>query len=224
MISEHSCSTEFLQKPPEIFSALMPLGRRLYASTIYLQRLQKPHAQELLDLYSGNRAFISRWLQPLPKKLYIQQMFDLIAEDHKFARLGSRLDLGIFLADSHQLVGRIALHSVDYGIQHSAGMSYWISHEFCQRELMTKSLATISSFAFEEACLHRLWLHILCDNVASHKLADKLGFCHEGLLRKNLFINGCWQDSVLMSLLAEEYDKLADGWIEQGWLGTGLSD
>lgn len=210
----------FLQKPPEVFSAIMPPGRKLHASTVYLQRLQKPHAAELLCLYEKNRLSLERWLQPLPARLSRVQMQDLIAEDHKYARLGSRLDLGIFLAETGQMAGRIALHSVDYGIQRSAGLSYWISHEHCKSGLMTMSLATLTAFAFEEACLHRLWLQIVCDNTASLKLADKLGFSRDGLIRKSLFINGCWQDTVLLSLLESEYDEIADNWIEKGWLGV----
>ncbi|PKL46000.1 MAG: hypothetical protein CVV42_18045 [Candidatus Riflebacteria bacterium HGW-Riflebacteria-2] len=209
----------FMPRPPEIFSAIMPPGRRLHASAIYLQRLSRSHAEELRQLYIANRKFLSRWLQPLPERISLQQMHDLIAEDHRLARNGSRLDLGIFQGASNNLIGRIALHSVDYGIQHSAGMSYWMSHELCRSGLMTRSLATLASFAFEEACLHRLWLHVVSDNIASIALASKLGFCREGVLRKNLFINGEWQDSVLMSLLASEYDAMADGWIEHGWLG-----
>lgn len=212
--------TGFLQKPPEIFSAVMPPGRQLHASAVYLQRMYKGQAAELLRLFENNRAGLNRWLQPLPDKLNLLQMQDLIAEDHKFARQGSRLDLGVFSAEKSSLIGRIALHSVDYGIQRSAGLSYWISHEFSRSGFMTMSLATLAAFAFEEACLHRLWLNIVSDNLASLRLAEKLGFCREGLMRKNLFINGSWQDSVLLSLLETEYDAIADDWIAKGWLGS----
>jgi len=197
----------------------MPPGRQLHARTVYLQRLRKVQAPELLRLFETNRAGLNRWLQPLPDKLSLLQMQDLIAEDHKFARHGSRLDLGIFSSENRRLIGRIALHSVDYGIQRSAGLSYWITHELCGGGLMTMSLATLVAFAFEEACLHRLWLNIVSDNHASLRLAEKLGFCREGLLRKNLFINRSWQDSVQLSLLETEYDAHADEWIENGWLG-----
>lgn len=213
----------FLQRPPEVFSAIMPPGRRLYACEIYLQRLNRSQAEELRQLYSANRAYLNRWLQPLPDRISLQTMQSLIAEDHLLAKSGRRLDLGVFKSDSHQLIGRIALHSVDFGIQHSAGISYWMSHECWRNGLMTRSLATLISFAFEEVCLHRLWLHIVSDNVASIGLAGKLGFCREGVLRKNLFIDGKWQDSVLMSLLADEYDSIADSWIANGWLGDSQS-
>ncbi len=214
----------FLQRPPEVFSAIMPPGRRLHASAVYLQRLTRARAEELRQLYTDNRQILNRCLQPVPERLSLQQMQKMIGEDHRLARNGSRLDLGIFLADSHRLIGRIALHSVDYGIQHSAGMSYWMSHKYWRSGFMTRSLATLASFAFEEACLHRLWLHIVSDNIASLKLAEKLGFFREGVLRKNLFIAGSWQDSVLMSLLEDEYDARADEWIDRGWLGNELTD
>lgn len=219
MSKKPTASPSCYHKPPEVFAGIIPPDRRLYAGDIYLQRLRKSQADELLQLYLANRDFLERWLQPLPSNMNKLQMQKLIADDHRLARSGSRLDLGLFMTDTGRLIGRIALHSVDYGIQLSAGISYWISQEHSRAGFMTRALATLTSFAFEEIYLHRLWLHIICDNVASLQLAHKLGFVHEGRLRENLFVAGKWQDSLVLSLLAAEYDEKADGWIENGWLG-----
>ncbi len=182
------CPVELFQKPPEIFAGLMPLDRKLYTRRLYLRRLRKTDAVELLALYRQNRQFLSQWLQPLPEALRLHNMVELVKEDHYYVKKGLRLDLGIFSGVEEQLLGRVALHSVDYGIQRSAGLSYWITEEMSGQGLMTEALATVISFAFEEACLHRIWINIIDENQPSLAIAAKLGFRREGSLRRTFLL------------------------------------
>lgn len=217
-----SCPVELFQKPPEIFAGIMPIERRLYSSRLYLRRLKQPDSVELLALFKNNRRYLAQWLQPQPEALRVQNIIDLIKEDHLYVKKGLRLDLGIFSSIDDLMLGRIALHSVDYGIQRSAGLSYWISETVSGNGLMTEAMATIISFSFEEACLHRLWVNIINENRSSLAIAAKLGFRKEGVLKQNLFVNGSWRDSTLFSMLEDEYDALADKWIENKWLGSSI--
>lgn len=211
---------EMLQKPTEIFAGLMPLPRSLYAGRIYLRRCQKLDAPELLNLLKRNRQYLSEWLQPQPELIRIENVQKMIADDHKWARKGLRLDLGIFSLEDNSMLGRIALHSVDYGIQRSAGLSYWLDEKMTGKGLMTEAIATLTSFAFEEACLHRVWLNIINHNLASLAIAARLGFKKEGVLRQSLFVNGLWRDSTHFAMLEDDYDCLADDWISQKFLGV----
>ncbi len=211
---------EMLAKPPEIFAGLMPPGRELFAARLFLRRCQKLDAPELLHLQKKNRRYLGEWLQPQPELLRIENVEKMIAEDHLLCRKGERLDLGIFSIENNHLLGRIALHSVDYGIQRSAGLSYWLDEDMTGKGVMKEAIATLVSFAFEEACLHRIWLNVINDNLASTALARRLGFKKEGMLRQSLFINGSWRDSTLFAMLEDDYDSLADSWIKDKFLGT----
>ncbi len=209
-----------LQKPPEVFAGLMPLSRTLYAGRIYLRRCRKHDARDLFELLGQNHSWLSEWLQPQPEKLKIESVASLIAEDHILARRGQRLDLGIFLRHDERMIGRIAMHSVDYGIQRSAGLSYWLDQGMTGRGLMKEAIATLTSFAFEEACLHRVWLHIINENLSSLALAGRLGFAKEGTARQSLFVNGAWRDATMFAMLEDDYDRLADTWIKHKYLGS----
>ena len=211
---------EMLQKPPEIFAGIMPLQRDLFAHRLFLRRCQKLDAPELLQLQKKNRQYLCEWLQPQPELLRIEDVRNMIAEDHVFARKGLRLDLGIFSLENNALLGRIALHSVDYGIQRSAGLSYWIDQDHTGQGLAREAIATLVSFAFEEACLHRVWLNIVTHNKASLAVARRLGFKKEGELRQSLFVNGKWHDSILLTMLEHDYDSIADDWIGKKYLGV----
>ena len=209
-----------LQKPVEIFAGIMPINRQLYTKRLFLRRFKKIDALEISNIMNKNRSFLVKWLQPQPEILTLDYIFALIKDDHKQARLGNRLDLGLFDSISEKLLGKIALHSVDYGIQRSAYISYWLDEKEQGKGYMTEALATLISFAFEEAGLHRINLKIGIENEPSLKLAKKLGFIKEGIERKSLFIDGKWRDSVILGMLDEEYDKFADEWIDKGYLGV----
>jgi RimJ/RimL family protein N-acetyltransferase len=44
-------------------------------------------------------------------------------------------------------------------------------------------------------------------NMASQKVLEKAGFQKEGVIRKDVFIRGAWQDGILYSILREEWRK-----------------
>ena len=220
MVMRSSSILQMLQKPPEIFSGIMPLSRKLYTPRLYLKRCRKIDALELRNLMLKNRDYLERWIQPQPEAINLKCVTGLIIEDQLLARKGKRLDLAIFKPEDDSMIGRIALHSVDFGIQRSAAVSYWLSENEASKGYCTEALATIVSFAFEEADLHRIWLKITKENQASLAVAKKLGFIPEGTNRKCLFINGQWQDAEVFSMLENEYDSLADDWLNKSYLGA----
>ena len=62
-------------------------------------------------------------------------------------------------------------------------------------------------FAFEELNMNRVYGYWLEENIASLKMAEKLGFQKEGLLRKNIFKENMYHNVCICSLLKEEYYK-----------------
>lgn len=45
------------------------------------------------------------------------------------------------------------------------------------------------------------------DNVASHRVLEKVGFKKEGIIRKRFYIQGQWVDQILYSILKEEWKE-----------------
>ncbi|HET9015037.1 MAG TPA: GNAT family protein [Thermomicrobiaceae bacterium] len=60
-------------------------------------------------------------------------------------------------------------------------------------------------FAFRELNLHKVWITIDVDNVASIRCCEKVGFHHDGVLRDHVFKGGRYVDRVLMSILRSEW-------------------
>lgn len=65
----------------------------------------------------------------------------------------------------------------------------------------TNATQCLIDFGFNELNLHRLWLRVDQDNLAALKCYQKAGFVQEGIFRAEVFRNGCFHDSVVMSVL-----------------------
>lgn len=221
------------------FGQWMPQGRRLYGKRIVLARLSARQASALERLLEANRHWLDPWMPTLPEGFSETDVRRSIFLENQEVKRGTRLDLGIFLREASSeslknpdsgihprsgscgpLVGRIALHTVQWGIIRSAGVGYWIDERHAGKGLMTEALATLVSFAFEEVRLHRIWAGIQPKNLRSKRLVEQLGFIREGLHRQELFIAGSWQDQIHYAMLEEEYDSLAETWLAQNWLGV----
>ena len=102
-----------------------------------------------------------------------------------------------------RLVGSIGLGGNESS--HNASIGYWCPAEARGRGLTTRALRLLARHALEELGMQRLELMTDPDNHASQRVAEKVGFRREGVLRSHvLHPDGRRRDSVLFSLLPGE--------------------
>lgn len=84
-------------------------------------------------------------------------------------------------------------------------IGYWIAAPARGHGVCTRALRVLSRWALDELGLRRLDLITDPDNVASQRVAEKVGFQREGVMRSHLLHpDGRLRDSVLFSLLPGE--------------------
>lgn len=84
-------------------------------------------------------------------------------------------------------------------------IGYWVAASARGRGLCTRALRLLSRWGLDELDLQRLDLITDPDNVASQRVAEKVGFRREGVLRSHLrHPDGRIRDSVMFSLLPGE--------------------
>ena len=96
-------------------------------------------------------------------------------------------------------------------------VGYWISSSETGDGIATEAATAMLAVGFEEMALHRVTLRIAVGNAPSERVAEKLGFVHEGLLRKEVLVGGEWLDHTLWAMLEDEYHAERDRWVENGW-------
>jgi len=98
--------------------------------------------------------------------------------------------------------------SIDMGVnshQYRGHIGYWVAAPARGRGICTRALRLLARWALDELELQRLELIADPDNVGSQRVAEKVGFHREGVLRAHLrHPDGRIRDSVMFSLLPGE--------------------
>jgi RimJ/RimL family protein N-acetyltransferase len=97
-------------------------------------------------------------------------------------------------------------------------IGYWVRSDMMGKGIATEAAARVAQVGFEELGLHRITLRIAVGNRSSERVAEKLGFVQEGLLRKEVLVRGEWLDHTLWAMLEEEFRALRAGYRESGLL------
>ena len=100
-----------------------------------------------------------------------------------------------------------AVGSIGMGVNRSRSghIGYWCAREARGRGVTTRALRLLSRHGFEERGLLRLELITDPDNHGSQRVAEKVGYRREGVLRSHLdHPDGRRRDSILFSLLPGE--------------------
>ena len=116
--------------------------------------------------------------------------------------------LGIELAETGSLVGMTRI-GVDSERHRSANIGYGVAPAFWGRGIASEAAALIVGFGFERLGMHRIWATHHPENVASRRVLDRLGFREEGRRRDDRMIGGRWSDSVVCSLLEDEWRAIS---------------
>lgn len=90
------------------------------------------------------------------------------------------------------------------GVQ-AAKLGYAIAADYWGRGYATDAARTLVDFGFRELKLHRISAAMGPDNTASIAIARRLGMTYEGRIRDHVYTNGRWRDSLLYSVLFDEW-------------------
>jgi RimJ/RimL family protein N-acetyltransferase len=146
---------------------------------------------------------VTRWLSFDSRDL--AGATDMITGAIQRAQLEPRTEyyLAVTLTDD-KLIGfaRLALDGVQAG-----KLGYAIRADQWQRGYATDAAHTLIDFGFHELRLHRISAAIGPDNAASIALVKRLGMQYEGRIRHHVFTNRAWRDSVLYSVLEDEWKR-----------------
>ena len=141
---------------------------------------------------------IARWIPAIPQPYTEEDAQQFIRGEvpggggHQFA-----------VTENGRLVGAIGLDVNENLRQGTTG--YWCARDARGRGVTTRALRLVSRYAFDELRIERMQLYTDPDNHASQRVAEKVGYHREGVLRSHLpHRDGRRADSVLFSLLPGE--------------------
>jgi RimJ/RimL family protein N-acetyltransferase len=110
------------------------------------------------------------------------------------------------LAD-RKYIGTIGLHNIDWLSRHAKLAIVIGDKEYWDRGYGTEAVKVLLRLAFERMGRHRVELVVVTFNQRAIACYEKCGFRREGILRDFVFKLGAFQDVVMMSILANEFQR-----------------
>lgn len=124
---------------------------------------------------------------------------------------GDGLRWGIAFMGSDDLVGSAGLYDWDREVR-SAEAGYDLVPSHWGRGIMTEALTAILDYGFDVMGLNRVQVLAMPRNARSLRLAERLGFVREGVLREHGHDeSGALVDDVVLSLLRREWKARTAG-------------
>jgi len=149
------------------------MSERLPSDGVIALRLwTQADAPEIVACINGDED-IARWLDQVP------QPYSLADAKTYIAGIGEQA-YAVTDAESGRVLGSIGLRWND--AHDVAEVGYWLREDARGRGTATRALALVSTVAFEQGAA-RVQLRAAVGNTASRRVAEKVGFTLEGVLR-----------------------------------------
>ena len=174
---------------------------------IRLELIHPMHAERIFALIESNRSLFSQWLIWVHDTKTIEDTKAFIASSLQKYAAQKVIDMPIFYHD--KLVGIIGLMGLGkrgYEVP-QAELGYWLDAGFHGKGIMRRALRKVLEIGFETYGCEKIKIRCATQNLRSCNVAKKLGFVHEGTLRKDILVNKRVMDAHMFSLLKEEWQR-----------------
>lgn len=180
----------------------------LETDRLTLQRFTRRDASTLDDAIRASLTELNQWLPWARMDYTTGDTSAFIRESVQAWKEDRAWDYSIRLSsDPSRHLGNVSLWTVSK-LGKIAEIGYWVRSDETSKGICTEAVDRILEEAFTALGYHKTVLRIAVGNDASDRVAQKLGFTREGVLREELLIRGNWVDHSLWSLLDREYRAL----------------
>ena len=116
----------------------------------------------------------------------------------------STVIFGIRKKEDNELIGTCQLHSIN-AIHRKAELQIRLELKNSSKGYGKEALKILIDYGFNDLNLNKIYLNVFETNSRAISLYEKIGFQKEGILRKDIFLNGKYINVYVMSILSEEW-------------------
>ncbi|KAA6473931.1 GNAT family protein [Bacillus swezeyi] len=169
---------------------------------VYIRPLTAEDAEASLKLQTDNRSFFEQFSMERNDEFYtiegqkkrLQRFYENMQNDEDYY-------FGIFHQADDALIGTVNLFQILRGSLQSAFIGYFLDEKHNGKGYTTEAAKLMVEYSFDDLKLHRVEAGVMPRNIASIRVLEKAGFHKEGIARKNVKINGKWEDHQLLAVI-----------------------
>ena len=171
---------------------------------LMLRSFQPGDEQELFAVVDASRSYLRQWLPWVDATQSPEHSLQFIHQTVIDQNNQSGLTMGIFY--QNRIIGSMGMHQRDHNLN-KAQLGYWIAQDYEGKGIINKCLQGFIGFLFGKVGLNKLEIQFVVNNQRSAKVAERLGFKLEGVLRDSHLMNGSYKDIAVTGLLKSEWKQ-----------------
>ncbi|MDP3917169.1 MAG: GNAT family protein [Nanoarchaeota archaeon] len=149
----------------------------LQTQRLKLREIVPSDLEDLMETY--NNLSLTQYLYLSPYPLTQEETRKFISQFDSEAKQQPRTDYNLGIEFNGKVIGLVQLLSVDK-FQETAFLGYSLNESYWRRAIITEAVNEVIKFSFQRLNLRRIDCEIAVENIASKKVAEKLGFSLEG--------------------------------------------
>jgi len=158
----------------------------------------------LFEAVHESIAEVSPWLPWCHENYSIEESREFILSRKTAAQGDEHYSFAVFRKDDPQrLLGGVGLNFINR-VHQFANLGYWARTSAAGKGITSRAARLVAQFGFDQLGLQRIEILAAVPNIASQRVAEKIGALREATLRKRLLIHGEAQDAILFSLVRED--------------------
>jgi ribosomal-protein-alanine N-acetyltransferase len=169
-----------------------------------LRPLRQRDARPWREVRTRNVEWLRPWeaTSPHPQQEPAPTFAGMVRRLRADARRGRTLPFVITYEG--RLVGQLTVGGIALGSLRGAHIGYWVDEKVAGRGVTPTAVALAVDHCFSALALHRIEVNVRPENIASRRVAEKLGFRVEGERSRFLHIDGDWRDHLSYVMTPEE--------------------
>jgi ribosomal-protein-serine acetyltransferase len=160
------------------------------------------HAEEIFTSIDSNREFLRTFLGWVDNTRTSNDVLEHIKRSLKDYAEMELLSYTVF--NGKEVIGRISAWISNEDTR-TIEIEYWIVKSESNKGIMTECTKRIMDLSFEYLKAEKVEIQCSTENIASNKLAKKLGYMFEGTLRNSEKVNNNIYDLNVYGMMKKEY-------------------
>ena len=178
-------------------SSLLTVDNQLRLSIICLS-----DAREIFKVVDENRIYLRKTLPWLDEVNSLDEQISYISHCISDYELHKGIMYSILF--DGDIIGTMGLNSIDYE-NRSCAVGYWVSEEFAGKGIATRCCSRLIDHCFDDLNLHRFVLEASIENIASCRVAEKLGLRLEGVTKDREWLYDRFLDANLYAVTKPDW-------------------
>ncbi|MBM4422561.1 MAG: GNAT family N-acetyltransferase [Chloroflexi bacterium] len=133
-----------------------------------------------------------------------EQWFEAMLKEEKARR---PLSIDARAVDGWAHIGSAGFHQIDWRNRNAEFGIAIGDKQYWNTGYGADAVRTLIGFGFGELNLERIYLRVFHTNLRAIRCYEKAGFAHEGRLRRDRFHAGRYDDTLIMGILRDEWEK-----------------